>query len=789
MPAGPHPTPEVTLWAVDEGWLRQVDYQVPDVIDALIRSAIWIWPTNDSRLALLRRALPPPGWNNEIQTSSSEVGSVRIAEDAAARVDLRPLAFWYGALRTGADGVADVEATLPDTLTTYRVMAVATTRARFGQVAQPLVVARPLMLRTALPRALSKGDHATLRITVASLLATPTRGTLTVESLTPALVAIDGVPPAVRVAPGGRQTVTVALRALASGLAKLRVRVASAEGGDALEQSVPIAAPAVIERAASSGLIADATRETIRVPADRDPAAGGLTLEVSSSILAGISLAGRDLDGYAYLCLEQRSSRALALGLAAKLGGPFAFTPAGRESTEAALARSLRELRTFRCTDRAGYGLWGGGACRVSSPYLAPYVLFTLQTLRDLDVAVDQFEVDHAVAAIEASLAGPTTATAADHTRVSEGWRAFAVKVLADEDRFPAAAAENLVTHVDALPVWGVAHIYDALRKAAPSHAALPDLLRRMRNAITPAGATAHVEERTDLYDWTWPSSAKTTAIVLDVLARRHELAPAQARAMAGWLMQVRRAGVWRSTQENAWALVALASYHRAIEGAETTPVAVGARLDATSLIDAALDGDHDPIVRHVPTAELLPLLGPARSADVTFSATGARPAFYTARVETHRPAESAPPLEQGLVVSRRYELADPGHAGPITTVTAGEIVVVRLRIRTPEGRFLVALSDPLPGGLEAIDPTLASTLGSRQDWGWSGAFDHLELRDARVDLFASYLPAGEHTVSYLARATTPGTFFAAPTHAEAMYEPEVAGRGVGTTITVTPTP
>jgi uncharacterized protein YfaS (alpha-2-macroglobulin family) len=788
----PAPDAEVTLWAVDEGWLRQVDYRLPEIADVLIRSDTWVWPTSDSRLAFLRRAMPPPRWFDQIQTSTerSSAISVQGGEDAAVRTDLRPLAFWFGALRTGPDGVADVETTLPDTLTTYRVMAVATTRARFGQVAQPLVVARPLMLRTALPRALSRGDRATLRVTVASLLATPARGAITVESLTPELLAVDGEVPAVRVAPGGRETVSVALRALASGLARLRVRVASAEGADALEQSLPIAAPAVIERAASSGLISDAARETIRMPADRDPLAGGLSVEVSTSLLAGVSLAGRDLDGYAYLCLEQRASRALALGLAAKLGGPFAFTPAGRDSTEAALARALRELTAYRCTDRNGYGLWNGGACRVSSPYLAPYVLFTLQTLRGLDIAIDQGEIDHAVAAIEASLAAPTTATAAEHTRVSEGWRAFAVKVLADERRFPANAAERLLTQVDALPVWGVAHLYDALREAAPSHAALPDLRRRLTNAITPAGATAHVEERADLFDWTWPSAPKTTAIVLDVLARRHDLEPVRGRALASWLLQARRAGVWHSTQENAWALIALASYHREVEGAITDPVTVGVRLDGTTLIDAALDGEHDPTVRHVPTPELVPLLGPSRTGDVTFSAKGERPAFYTTRVETHRPAESAPPLEHGILVTRRYEVADGDALRPVTTVGAGEVVQVTLTIRTPEGRFLVALSDPLPGGFEAIDPTLASTPGSSgRYWTWGGSFDHIELRDARVDLFASYLPPGEHTISYLARATTPGTFFAAPTHAEAMYEPEVAGRGAGTTITVTAAP
>ena len=47
----------------------------------------------------------------------------------------------------------------------------------------------------------------------------------------------------------------------------------------------------------------------------------------------------------------------------------------------------------------------------------------------------------------------------------------------------------------------------------------------------------------------------------------------------------------------------------------------------------------------------------------------------------------------------------------------------------------------------------------------------------ARVQLFADQVMPGVHTYVYLARATTIGSFVAAPTHVEQMYEPEVFGR------------
>ena len=72
-------------------------------------------------------------------------------------------------------------------------------------------------------------------------------------------------------------------------------------------------------------------------------------------------------------------------------------------------------------------------------------------------------------------------------------------------------------------------------------------------------------------------------------------------------------------------------------------------------------------------------------------------------------------------------------------------------------------------------------------EWWQRGGFDHVERHDDRVLLFATRLSEGEHTFSYLVRATTAGTFQAGPTRAEEMYEPEVFGRTSTDLVTVQP--
>jgi uncharacterized protein YfaS (alpha-2-macroglobulin family) len=105
-----------------------------------------------------------------------------------------------------------------------------------------------------------------------------------------------------------------------------------------------------------------------------------------------------------------------------------------------------------------------------------------------------------------------------------------------------------------------------------------------------------------------------------------------------------------------------------------------------------------------------------------------------------------------------------------------------------PARRTHVALVDPLPAGLETLNPALKVTGEVPKDpadkqgggWWWRTWYEHQNLRDERAEAFASLLWEGVHTYSYVARATTPGTFVVPPTKAEEMYHPETFGRGPG---------
>jgi uncharacterized protein YfaS (alpha-2-macroglobulin family) len=120
----------------------------------------------------------------------------------------------------------------------------------------------------------------------------------------------------------------------------------------------------------------------------------------------------------------------------------------------------------------------------------------------------------------------------------------------------------------------------------------------------------------------------------------------------------------------------------------------------------------------------------------------------------------------------------------------------VRIKMVAEARRYHVALVDPLPAGLEAQNPVLATTGALPADpkgdesakgfWWWFRPwYEHQNMRDERVEAFASLLWDGVHDFDYIARATTPGRFVVPPPKAEEMYHPETFGRGSGDIVIV----
>ena len=158
---------------------------------------------------------------------------------------------------------------------------------------------------------------------------------------------------------------------------------------------------------------------------------------------------------------------------------------------------------------------------------------------------------------------------------------------------------------------------------------------------------------------------------------------------------------------------------------------------------------------------------------------TPGSPAYYYLTVTEVPRAQPVRPADAGIAVERWYESYTTGK--PTVSAAAGALVRIRLRVTVTSERHFVVLDDALPAGLEAVDLSLrtvgnpgpgaadsSATEGRDEsgdawwaygswDAGWWSPFDHREMRDDRVVYSATVLWPGTYSVTYLARATTPG--------------------------------
>jgi len=797
---------EVTLWAVDYGVLSLTSYRTPDVLGSVyVRKALQVFNSDSRQRIVSRRVLTPKG-DTDGGGGGAEAGA------GTLRKDFRVLAFWLGSVTTDGNGRARVDVTLPESLTTYRIMAVAGDRlSRFGSGDSEIRVNKPVTLKPTFPRFLAVGDHAHFGAVITSQLASAGTAIVTMKSLDPGVLELsEGAQQSMSIGPGASAEARFDATGKAVGRARIQMTVKIGDETDAFEDAIPVEVLASPETVAAYGEATNATAtatERVTLPQGVVPGFGGLHVDMSSTAMVGLGEGARYLVEYPYGCAEQKGSRALALVLAADLGEAFTLPGVDASSIGPAVQQTLKDLERFQCSS-GGFAYWPG-ECRSVSPYLTAYLLHVFQVAADLKYVVDPGMRDRAYSYLEHSLAEPPPPNEGWWPSYT-AWQAFAVKVLAEGGRTQDSNLNRLYGYRDRMPVFGLAYLHDAmLANKESSGARIDDLRRRMSNAILAEAGSAHVEELADPYLlWFWNSNVRSTAIVLNSLvksdAREQSITP-----IVRWMMAVRKGGRWGNTQENAYAMESLVNYYRKYEAAVpdfSAVVKLGAEDVAREDFKGRSTGSKS---LDLSMPQVFSKGNPGSTLPLTFSRAGAGTLFYTARLRYATDATYQEGLDSGLRIERRYEpYVENGTRPSSSSYKAGDLVRVTLTFRLTKERRFVAVTDPIPAGFEAVESwfaTTAQTIASQQDrqsrpggnasaddenswvaWWRYGGFDHVERHDDRVQLYATRLSQGAHEFSYIVRATTAGTFRTAPAHAEEMYEPEVFGRTAAAVIAIT---
>lgn len=717
------------------------------------------------------------------------------------RSNFSATALFAPAVRTGGDGRAEVDVTLPDSLTRWRVMVVAAAGGRrFGAGDAAITTRLPLMVQPSAPRFLNFGDRAELPFVVRNQTDTPLTVDVALRATNLALLdSLDAVAPEPHEADrseGGRRVVVPAndrvevrfpAASLMAGTTRLQVVAASGDHADAATVSLPVRTPATTEAFATYGEIdAGAVAQPVVAPSDVWPQFGGLEVTTSSTQLQALTDAVLYLQSYPYDCNEQIASRVLAIASLRDVLTAFeaeGLPPAAE--LEASVARDLERLERRQNGD-GGFAFWRRGD--ESWPFLSIHVANALARAKGKGYAVPPAMWSRSLGHLQRI----------EHhiprwySREARWFlRAYALDVrrrMGDADPQEARRLYREAGGTQGLGIEALAWLLPTLHDAKAT-AETDAILRHFGNRVAETAAGAHfVTAYDDGAQVLLHSDRRADGIALEALIEARPKSDLVAKVTRG-LLDHRTKGHWGSTQENAFILLALDRYFRVYEK-ETPDFVARVWLGDGYVGDHAFRGRTTERVHfEVPMGVLTESPGPE---PLVLQRDGAAGRLYWRAGLRYAPKRlSLEPADYGFAVERQYEAIDDprdvtrGDDGT-WRIRAGARVRVRVTMVAPMRRYHVALVDPLPAGLEVQNPELATTGTLPQDpndtqapywWWWRTWYEHENLRDDRVEAFASLLWDGVFDYTYVARATTPGRYVVPPAKAEEMYHPETFGR------------
>lgn len=723
------------------------------------------------------------------------------------RSDFRDLAYWSADLRTDEGGLIQFQVALPDSLTTWRLIIKAVTEdTRVGEANAETVATKELQIRTLTPRFVTAGDRPWLGAQVINTSGFTVTGVLTytVGGATFADGDTEGftytLGPGEETAKSWLTEVSTSvdeLSILAVGSAS-NVEDASQTMNDGVSLSLPVKRYEVPETVASSGTVPPGGTVEQIVLLEEVTDQGSLNVRVEPNLAGGMLEGLTYLRHYPYECNEQVVSRFLPNLVTVRALHALEINDPELESQLAyQLGIGVQRLVTRQNPD-GGWGYWPG---EESSPFITAYVLWGLSLADEQGYSTPSMVREEAIGYLDSQFEAPQAA--AGEAATMAAWRlnemAFMHYVLSELDAGDPGRASTLFDVRESLAIYGKAYLAMALHNMANQDEPDPRIETLLDDIVGSAllSATGLHWEESSVDFWTLNTDTRTTSIVLSALTQMRPEQPLLPQVVR-WLMVTREAGRWSTTQENAWAIIGLTDWLVAsgeLEGDYDWSVALNG--------EQVLSGSTEPGAIAPPADLSVPVALLLRDAanELAFDRSGeTAQLYYTTHLQYFLDATAIDSRDHGIVIGRRFSLADKGSAQSVSSAEVGDVVSVTVTIVAPNDLHHVLLEVPIPAGMEPIDPNLATTerrfsepsMTSTDDretshgWWRNWVPTYTDYRDDKVALFATYLPAGTYEYTFNARAGLPGEYRVLPAYAEMMYFNEVWGRSEGSLFSVT---
>jgi len=776
---------EVTALAVDRGVLDLIDYHVPDPIKYFYDIANFPLAVDgdDSRRLLMK----PLAFDTSALTGGD-------GDKLQERADFRPLALFDPFVKTDSQGEAKVHFKLPDSLTTYRLTAMAISGSRVGIKEGELLVQNPVNVRAALPRRFRNRDTAAAGVVMKNLTAVAQKVQVSAEST---ILSIGGPKTrSVEIPPNGSYELPFILSATAAGGGTITFTVRSEVVNEKITEKVFVEQPLIKEAFSTIGTIARAetgANEGLLLPGTIASGYGNLTLLASSTLRPYIEPAlSRLLDWQPWW------------GYYNQLLYSFAgvYTNTGQYRIKSLMA----DLKNRQQPDG---GIYTGDYFwrpYISDPYISLLAAHFLEfaSLRSYKPAAAP-DLDKLLVYL-----GDRKKKIQDFDPY---YHAYNNMVLAAGGKADQGYLAQTEAFEDKLGLGGYGLLAQAYLAAGDKQSA-SKVYKRSKNFVMIGTQAIDLKDTYEVANY-WSSEIAEMAILLKNSQDMGEDRGLIQR-IAGSLNKSERH--WQGPNDDFWTLLGFVPLLDA-EGPAKGTATLAVDAASSALADLSLTPQRPQASKSLEfNAKPLSDLQRNRLLPVGLAKTGDTPVYYTMIMRYALPNETAFARDEGIEVEQRYETLEGEKVGE-KSLKLGETYRVRVDVSTTKRRQRLELLVPIPNGLEIIDPTFV-TSGKFRDKGGNGSEtirretvygDTMDVSDEgyvewsdedwvwywyRPDSFAldnmmvyrwRDFYAGTRTVTFLVRVTTPGIYPTPPANASLEFEPEVFGRSEGKLFVIKP--
>lgn len=771
---------EITLYVEDEGVLDVIGYSTPDPINYFYSTRV----LDVSTRTILNRILSEDANKRSYDNKGIFIGGGGDMEgeelEQMMRKDFNPCAFWVANIKTDANGRFNVEYTNPDTLTRYRVMAVAAdSKNRFGSGDVKYVVNKPVMLEPAPPFFASEGDEIAIPVSVSKTTDRQGKWLLTLNAN--ATARVDQPSLVIEIPASGSVTIPFNVKFVDIGEAKLSwsIKPSDDQGQvltdgvnsrlvDNVEHTFNVQFPAPILRedhmfqvgeggtnqSASvdlNNLISDELKSSVKCTMD-------LSLSSSPMLYAGNSM--KFLLQYPHGCLEQKSSK-LIPWLYADLLSKYlpSFPVYNDENRKAMIQKGVNGLLKHQLNNGA-LSYWNGGESMNSE--FAPYAALVLLISREQGADVPEEAL----------------------TRLWNNWQ----KTVKSDHNAPfnyymacwVMAKAGVLSETELNKVMDEA---SSLSRMDACFLALAVLESKRTDADKLAREIVAKSEKRFNEEHSW-RYYHLNAVELIYRTKLDPQGSDTARFFTDYLIRKREESSYYYTWQSGWDTLAMGYYLSALQE-NADPVNVEVQIaDNVSPLELASDGKAQQKTFTLND-----------NAKVTVKNIGDKLATAYVRL-----AASGKPTnmrfeavaDRGFSISRIYEILDgDGNWHFSRDFHVGDIVrvVIEARGGTNDYEYAV-IEDYLPSTFEPINPALTSQQvgGLPEGYSWNHWVSNVDFLKDRVNFFVTSWGRGSILrATYLVRVVKSGEVTAPPAKAELMYQPQVYGLTTNERISVKP--